>query len=292
MSLRSAVRRVARLAGVVGGVGLVAVAAAQQPVNEKSPAKPAPALRIPTADDPAPEVPVPVAKVEVGVAPINGDESLPKALAEARGAYGKTRDYACYLVRQEKVGGKLLPEEVTELRVKTQPFSAAVRVITPKALAGQDTIYQTKQSTLKVRFRAAGPEGFRGYASLPLGDAKVMADTRHPMPDVGLLAVVERIEHVIATEKKLNHPVQVLASDYTFNDRSVVRYEVFTDLPHQGRYAFRCVLCVDKETKLPIRFEAYEQPKAGGPIDGELLEVQSFIGLKLNANIEASVFDR
>ena len=285
MSLRCAARRVARLAGVAGGVGFLAVAFGQEPVR---PASVTPAVDLP----PLPLMPT-SAKVVASSAPVDGSTALPKALADARSACAKLRDYTCHLVRQETVNGKLLPEQAAELRVRTQPMSVSVRVVAPKAVAGQETSYQSSRSTTAVRHKAAREEGIRtGFVTLPADDPKVLADTRHPLTQTGLVAVLDRMDRAVVTEKRLNHPVQVLTADYTFGGRPVTRYEVFAERPHPNRYAYRCVLYVDKESKLPARFEAYSQPKPGGPAEGELMEVQSFVGLKTNTGLGESAFER
>ncbi len=283
MSLRSAVRR---LAGVAGWLGLAAAAAVAQDPNPIKPADYTPvAGGIPVTPT--------VAKVESSTGSVDGSAAFPKALADARTAYARLRDYICYLIRQERVSGKLLPEQTAELRVRTQPFSVDVRVVAPKELAGQETSYLSARSTSRVRFRAAREEGIRrGFVTLPLDDPKVLADTRHPVAEAGLLAVIDRAERAVATEKRLNHPVQILTAEYTFGGRPVTRYEVFAERPHPNRYAYRVVLYVDKESKLPARFEAYDQPKPGGPAEGELLEVQSFVGQKPNAGLGESAFER
>lgn len=283
MSLRGAVRRVARLAGVAGGVGWTALAVAQSPAD-----------RIPLAGDvPAkPAAPV-AAKVEVTPAtPVNAAEAFPQALAEARTACGKARDYTCHLVRQERVGGRLLPEQVCELRVRAQPYSVSVRVIRSKDVAGEETSYVASKSDVKVRFRAAGADGIKfGFRTLRADDAKVLAHTRHTAADTGLLAVLDRIEKAVGIEKRLNNGVQVVAREYVFAGRPVTRFDIFADHPHPRRYAYRCVLYIDKETKLPVRFEAYDQPRGGAP-EGELLEVQSFVGVRMNVGLGSSAFER
>jgi hypothetical protein len=285
MSLRCAVRRVARLAGVAGGVGLLAVAVGQEPVR---PASVTPAVDLP----PLPLLPT-SAKVVAATTSVDGSVAFPKAIADARSACAKLRDYTCHLVRQEMVNGKLFPEQAAELRVRTQPLSVHVRVIAPKAVAGQETSYLSARSTSKVRFKAAREEGIRtGFVTLPADDPKVLTATRHPLTETGLAAVIDRIDRAVATEKRLNHPVQVLTAEYKFGGRPVTRYEVFAERPHPNRYAYRCVLYVDQETKLPARFEAYSQPKPGGPAEGELLEVQSFVGLKTNTGLGESAFER
>ena len=50
------------------------------------------------------------------------------------------------------------------------------------------------------------------------------------------------------------------------------------------------VVYVDKETKLPVRFEAYDDPKPGATT-GELLEAYSFTDLKFNTGIGENVFE-
>ena len=104
MMLRSSFRQVVRLAAVAGGVGLVAVAVAQQP---EKPVKPA--SYIPLADSTG-TVKV---KVEVSTPPVNGMEAFPKMIGDAKTAYGKVRDYAGHMARQERIGGKLQAEQLT-----------------------------------------------------------------------------------------------------------------------------------------------------------------------------------
>ena len=280
MMLRSSFRRVVRLAAVAGGVGLVAVAVAQQP---DKPVKPA--SYIPLADSTG------TVKVEVSTPPVNGMEAFPKMIGEAKTAYGKVRDYAGHMARQERTGGKLQAEQLTELRVRVQPFCVNVKVTKPLSLAGEETSYLSTKTRTTVRHRPAGTEGVRGFQTLEVNDAKVLKDTRHTMTEVGVMAVLERIEKIVATEKRLNHPVQILVSDYTFGDKPVTRFEVFTEFPHPAHYAHRCVVYIDKESKLPVRFEAYDAPKVG-MVEGDMIEMQSFIGLKFNVGLGESNFER
>ena len=91
-------------------------------------------------------------------------------------------------------------------------------------------------------------------------------------------------------EKTLNNPVEVFTADYQFANRNVTKYEIFTRRPHAFRYAAKMVVYIDKETKLPVRFEAYDEPKAGATT-GELLEAYSFTDLKFNTGIGENTFD-
>ena len=296
MPLRTALRRTARLAGVAGGIGLAAAAAANDPAPLPPVVRPAglttPPRLIPPADAP-PVKPLPsVAKVSVSATTTAGTDALPAALADARAAYAKVRDYACHLVRQERVNGVLLPEQTAELRVRAEPLCVNVRTVAPKEFAGEETSYVAARSAGKVQFRRAGVDGVKyGFQALSPDDPRALAHTRHAAPDTGLKAVLDRVEKAVRTERQLNHPVQVLAADYTYAGRPCRRFEVFAERAHPNRYAHRMVLYVDKGTRLPVRFEAYDQPR-GGSGDGELIEVQSFVGLRLNVGLGDAAFER
>lgn len=215
-------------------------------------------------------------------------DAFPRMLAEAKSAYAKVRDYVGHYVRQEQVSGRLVPQETCELRVRTKPFCVSLKVVSPKEYANRETVYQSSRSTSGVRFKESNK---LSYQPLAMDDPKVMADTRHVITDVGLLAVLNRVEAAVLIERRLNNPVQILVTDYTFADRPCERFEIFVERPHTHRYAHRHVLYVDKDTRLPVRYEAYDHPKPGAAV-GELLEMQSFVGLKFNVGLGESAFDR
>lgn len=247
---------------------------------------------IPPADAPAApaEVAPAVARVELAAVPLKGSELFPKMAAEARAAHSRTRDYIGFLVRQERVAGTMLPEQTAEVRVRVAPYCVNVKVVRPLTLNGEETSYRPGKATT-VRFRPAGIEGVRGFQTLPADHPKVLAHTRHPAGEIGLLAMLDRVEKIVAVEAKLGTPATITAAEYTFAGRPVTRFEVYADRQHPARYAAKCVLFIDKETKLPVRFEAYDAPKAGAAV-GEMIEVRSYVGLEFNQGLGDAAFER
>lgn len=237
------------------------------------------------ADEPPAPPPPAVLKIEAGKSRPKGEEVLPKCVAAAREVLATTRDYAGFVVRQERVGGVAQPEQVAEIRVRMVPKCVNVRVVKPAALRGEETSYMPAKVTSSVRFKPAGVEGVRGFQTQPLDAPKVLAHTRHPMTGVGLVALLDRVEAIVATERALGHPVGVVASDYQFAGRAVTKCELFADLAHPNRYAARVAIYFDAETKLPVRFEAFDAKS-------ELVEVQSYVGLKRNVGLGDSAFER
>lgn len=229
------------------------------------------------ADAPAPKVPA--------------RQALATSLGEARKAYAALRDYSCHLVRQERIDGTVQVEQTAEVRARVRPYAVAVRVIKPVEMFGEETTYRADKSKTTVRHIGPGREATRGYQTLQLADAKLMRRTLHPANEVGVLALVERVEKMLDDEARAGNTPGVTASEYTFAGRTAARYELFCDRPHPLRYAAKSVVYFDAQTKLPVRFEAYQAPKLGETA-GELTEVQSYVGFAFNQGLGDQVFDR
>jgi hypothetical protein len=217
-------------------------------------------------------------------------DPLGTMLAEARAAHAKTRDYSGTYTRQERINGTLGAEQVGEMKVRVSPVGVYVRFARPESAAGMEVAYSAAKSDGKVRYRPSGIAGRKGFLKLDVNDSKFLADNRHPVTEWGMGPIIERIASTTAREKTLSNPVEVYTADYQFAGRNVTKYEILTRRPHALRYAARMVVFVDAETKLPVRFEAYDDPKAGAAA-GDLLEAYSFTDLKFNTGVGENAFD-
>ncbi len=237
-----------------------------------------------------PKTEAPKADAKAPEAPKIAGESLTTMLADARTALGKVRDYTCTFTRQEMRNGTLSGEQVAEMKVRSAPAGVYVRFARPEGIAGMEVAYTAARKNEKMRYRPAGTVGAKGFQTVALDDAKFLAENRHPVTEWTMAAIIDRISAATAREKTLNNPVEVYAGDYQFAGRNVTRYEILTRRPHAFRYAHRMLVYVDKETKLPVRYEAYDQPKSGAAA-GDLLEAYSFSDLKLNVGLGENSFD-
>lgn len=237
----------------------------------------------------APPTPAPLRPVSA-VEPEAARDPLAALLADARTGHARLRDYSCTFTRQERVNGLLGDEQVAEMRVRVQPFSIAVRTARPESLAGQEMVYVERgRADGKMKLRLAGTSN---YLLLNVDDPKALAVSRRPVTKLGMGSILDTLAEVIRREKALNNPVEVFASDYQFAGRPVTRYEVYTRRPHAHRLFYRAVICVDKETKLPVRYEAYDQPRSGGTSSGDLMEVFSYSDIRPNVGLGDSSFAR
>jgi hypothetical protein len=260
--------RVRNWAAAAVGVAVIGVAFAQQPKAE--PVKPVAAGATPETAKPA--------------------DPLSAMLSDARAAYAKTRDYSGTFTRQERINGTLSAEQVGEMKMRVNPFGVYVRFVRPDAATGMEVAFSAAKRDGMVRYRPAGVAGRKGFQKLDVNSSKFLAANRHPVTSWGMGPIIELIATSTAREKTLNNPVEVFTSDYQFANRNVTKYEIHTRRAHALRYAAKMVVYVDKETKLPVRFEAYDDPKAGATT-GELLEAYSFTDLKFNSGIGENTFD-
>ena len=275
-----AIRHILRIGGIAAVLGSTTAARADEPAYPRYP------------EAPGSVTPV-VAKVIPAAPVLDGAEAFPKMIADAKTAYAKTRDYAGHIVRQERVNGTLLAEQSGEIRVRTEPFAIDVKMLLPKAANGWEASYMAGAGAKedRFRFRAAGLAGVGGMQGMKATDAKAMEGQRHPVTETGIAAILTRAEKIVEVEKKAKNPVAIVAAEYTFLKRATIRYEIHCERPHPLRYAHRVVLYVDKETKLPVRFEAYDAPKPGDPA-GDLIECVSCVNLRFNGGLGDSAFDK
>jgi Protein of unknown function (DUF1571) len=250
------------------GIVLVGVAAAQP--SKSGPVKPASATT--------------VADIS------RQNDSLGTMIGEARTAHAKLRDYTGTYTRQERLKGILSAEQVGEMKMRVSPVGIYVRFASPTTVSGMEVAYSATKHDGKVRYRKPGVAGRSGLFRLEVDDAKFMADNRHPVTEWGMGPVIELIATATGREKILNNPIEVFSGDYQFANRNVTKYEILTRRPHALRYAAKMVVFIDKETKLPLRFEAYDEPTVG-ELAGELMEVYSFTDLKFNTGLGENTFD-
>ena len=137
------------------------------------------------------------------------------------------------------------------MKMRASPVGVYVKFARPDAIAGMEVAYSAAKKDGKVRYRAAGAAGRKGFQKFDVDDAKFLADHRHPVTQWGMGPIVELIATATAREKTLNNPVEVFTADYQFANRNVTKYEIFTKRQHAFRYAAKMVVFIDKETKLP-----------------------------------------
>jgi hypothetical protein len=137
----------------------------------------------------------------------------------------------------------------------------------------------------------AGVLGIIGFVSIDPHDPRALKENRHPISEAGLQFLLDNTARYWEMERRLNQ-TQVQISAVRFQGRPCVRIETIHPPCNDSRsYAYRCVLCLDQATHLPVRVEAYDYPRPNGPAGGDLLESYRYLDLRCTIGLVDEIFD-
>jgi hypothetical protein len=104
--------------------------------------------------------------------------------------------------------------------------------------------------------------------------------------------MIDQIVQGYEAERKVSPDQFAIAfGEYKFLQKSCTRMESLRRVNNGQFYSHRTVVYFDRETRLPIRFEAYDWPKPGSPPGGELIECYNYVDLKFNVNLTDAAFN-
>jgi len=234
-----------------------------------------------------------------GVVPASQSVAVPQQptdrggqlLADARASFTRVKDYMGTLVKEDRVGGQLQPEQYITLRVRQQPYSVYLKWTGPKQFEGQEAMYVAGRNENKLKAKGTGFAGIVGYVSLDPMDPRALKQSRHPITDTGIGHLIETLARGHEMDRRAPaSQVQVAYRDFMFQQKQCAGMETVHRVNTGQFYCYRTVVYFDKQTKLPVRFEAYDWPVAGGPAGGEKLECYSYIDLKFNVGLTDAAF--
>jgi hypothetical protein len=213
-------------------------------------------------------------------------------LYEGRKFHASLRDYSCYLIKQERVRGVLLPENVIQFKFKPQPFSVHMKWMSPNDLAGQEVAFQQGYNNNKMRVHPK-VKGFGknllGFVTIDPSDPRVLEHSRHTIHEAGIGNSIEQLIRNFEMERQINK-TNVQIAEYSYDKRKCFRVEATRTEYRKEAYCYRSVIYIDQENKLPIRLENYEWPVQNGAASGELMEVFSYVSLEFNRGIPDAQF--
>ena len=213
-------------------------------------------------------------------------------LAEAQASFARVRDYTGTLVRQERIGGQLQPEQFIDFRIRQHPYSVCLKWTSPRQLAGQEAIFIAGKINNEIRAKGTGILAIAGYVSLPTNDPRVMKKSRHAITETGIGNMIDVISRSYEFARRLPAgQVTVAFGDYAFQQRPCTRMELTHHAFNAQLYCYRCVVYVDKDLKLPVRVEVYDWPTPNGNPKGELLECYNYINLRFNVGLTDAAFE-
>jgi hypothetical protein len=211
-------------------------------------------------------------------------------IAQARQSYQGIRDYTCLFIKREQLHGQLQPENLIDMKVRTQPFSVYLHWLKPVPTAGQEVCYVAGRNNGMMRVHSAGILGTVGFINMDPRDPRATETSRHGITEAGIGNLIDRYGQAWELERTLNR-TQVRVQEYEYNHRRCTRVDtVHADNADKRIPFYRSVVYFDKENHLPIRVENYDWPRAGAEPAGGLVESYSYVNLHLNVGLSNAVF--
>ena len=208
-------------------------------------------------------------------------EDPAKILSEMSGSYSKVDDYTATFYKQERVNGTLLPEEKIQIKFK-KLFKVYMKWLPPGPNTGLEVLYVQGENGGKVIGHSGGFLGFFGGSYDPNGKL-AMRKNRHPVTDLGLGKLVEKIDKDIQRGKERRElKLSILGEDEVYGRKA---WHILKETPVGGYYAPTAEIWVDKELNLPVKIKIFGS-------GCELLESYGYENLKINPGLKDEEFTK
>ncbi len=243
----------------------------------------------------------------VPVAPIEEEapKTWPKERLEGRAAKTRLLDilgeaskridavdaYTATFRKQERMKGTLGPVQTLAMKVRHKPFAIYFKFLAPQE--GKEVVYAEGHHDNKLIAHSGG--GVARFLVPRLAVAPdhplALADSRHPITEAGLAALIERLLHF--RKMDLDDPDAVTILDRTTDASGRARLRSVHTHPHQtpDRPFARVEVLYDPDTFLPIDIRNYDWPSAGDSGELRLAEHYRYDDLALDAALTGLDFD-
>jgi hypothetical protein len=220
---------------------------------------------------------------------IEAKKTLFAVLEDAARRIDAASGYTATFKKQERIDGRLLPEQSMAMKVRQRPFAIYLKFLAPKA--GKEVLYAEGYRKNKV-LAHNGDWTRRLVPRLEVApdSATALADNRHPITEAGL----SNLAHKLVAFRKLDlddrEAVTILDRTTGPDGRPLLRSVHLHEHPNPSRPFARIEVLYDPETHFPVQISSYDWPRPGEA--GEpLVERYAYEGLVLDPPLTALDFD-
>jgi len=201
--------------------------------------------------------------------------------SDVAGSYAAVRDYTATYEKRERAIDHGEPQTI-RLSFR-QPLDVRLDWLDDKGKVDQTAVYRSGLNDGKVIARRSGVlGGVVGTLHLDPRDKRALADSRHPITEVGIGLIIERVNEDLKDGRVTSRPVVAEAVD----GQPAYRFQLDTTpgVPLFGiAGAGRAIVWVDATLKLPIKVEILDAA-------GAMIERHQFRNLRLNVGLGDDVF--
>lgn len=235
---------------------------------------------------------------EVQLPPL--DHALQLARRSLATCRESVNDYTALLVKRERVGGTLGPHEYMTAKIRcrkvengrvVQPLSVYLGFVKPAAIKGREVLFVEGQNGGNIIAHEGGFKGkFLPTVSLPPTGALAMRGQRYPMTEIGLENLIEKLIERGEQARKLPDVRAELKPNVMINKRRCNLLTVTQPTKRPELMFYQAKVYMDIETKMPIRYIAYDWPTRKGQ-KPQVIEEYNYLNLKTNVGLTDADFD-
>ena len=209
-------------------------------------------------------------------------------------------DYACRVVKQERIDGRLKPMEFMDAKVRhrkiidgrqVQRPSIYLHFLKPSEMVDREVLWVEGTNGGKMVVRRGGTR-FE-YLTLdldPAGDAALQY-SRYPASESGMIDMVRKLVDVGTADMQYGECEVQIFNDVKVDNRPCTCVQVV----HPRRrsvFLFHIVrIFIAKDAPIPVRYEAYDWP-IGDSQESPLIEEYTFQDIRLNVGFSDAEFQR
>ena len=204
-------------------------------------------------------------------------------LRESEAAYDRVTSYTAVFHKQQRVAGKLLPEETILLKCRRKPFSLYMKWM-KAPYKGSELLYVAGWNEDRIRAHRGGILRFI-TRNLDPRDPGLMAGNLRPVTSTGIGYLLETVATNIRKAVKVGELTFSERGQETVYGRRTRVLEVVVPKERARDYdGYRYVINQDVESKILVRIRIYDR-------DDQLVENYGYENLDLNAQLADADFD-
>ena len=204
-------------------------------------------------------------------------------LREVEAAYDRVGSYTAVFHKQQRVAGKLLPEETILLKCRRAPFSLYMKWIRAP-YEGSELLYVTGWNEDRIRAHRGGILRFV-TRNLDPNHSALMTDNLRPVTSTGIGYLIEAVATNIRNAIRVGELTFSERGEETVYGRNTQVLEVVFPKERAKDYdGWRYVINRDVESKILVRIRAYDA-------DDQLVENYGYENLHINAPLADADFD-
>lgn len=252
-----------------------------------------------TGQEEATAVKVADAKTELAPGDSHPIDPAIKLAMEGRGRCVKEiTDYTATLVRRERVDGQLKDYEYIFTKVRNRhvdegndiPFSCYMYFLKPGTVKGRELIYIEGQNDGKFVVHEGGAGGVLPNLWLAPDGPLAMKGQRYPMTKFGIQNLIDQMIDRAKKDRKHKECKVTFRKGAEINKRKCTLIQVQHPVRRPYFDFHVAQIFIDDELKLPVRYAAYDWPRAEGARP-QLLEEYTYVNIEVNVGLENVDFD-